>query len=141
MNTFDRELCGRQHDAEARLSMYLRHQRGFNGKFQRRHRIDPYIVDFFCASANLVIEFDDGMHPEVTAYDVVRTAYLEWRGYRVLRFRGDDVMARTAEVLAAIAQALGESTPQGPTASPAVPPHSVRARPADGAQAQRAGVA
>ena len=104
-HTFERELRRTRTEAEARLWLYMRNQRTFDNKFRRQHRIGPYVVDFFCASANLVLEID-GSHLEAETYDLVRTAYLNWRGYRVLRFWNNEVLARTGDVLEVIAQAL-----------------------------------
>lgn len=52
-----------------------------------------YIVDFFCAKANLIIEVDGAQHytPEGVAYDAERTAVLQVLGYAVLRFTNEDV--------------------------------------------------
>jgi very-short-patch-repair endonuclease len=66
----------------------LLRRRGFDGfRFRRQQRIDPYIVDFYCSAAKLVIELDGSQHTEEKniAHDAMRTAYLEGLGYRVLR--------------------------------------------------------
>jgi very-short-patch-repair endonuclease len=58
-------------------------------RFLRQKAFGRYIVDFYCASAKLVIELDGEVHDtiEAQAYDAVRTETLESRGLRVLRFR------------------------------------------------------
>ena len=63
-----------------------------------------YIVDFFCAKANLIIEVDGSQHftPEGMAYDAERTAVLEALGYGVLRFSNEDVERSFDEVCALI---------------------------------------
>ena len=43
-------------------------------KFRRQHPIEPYIVDFYCAEASLVIELDGQSHDDRKAYDDQRTA-------------------------------------------------------------------
>ncbi|HEV2028025.1 MAG TPA: DUF559 domain-containing protein [Candidatus Dormibacteraeota bacterium] len=57
-------------------------------KFRRQHPIGPYIVDFYCPAAHLVLEIsgptDDG--PEWP-----RRAFLERSGYRVMYVSPDDV--------------------------------------------------
>jgi very-short-patch-repair endonuclease len=65
----------------------------------------PYVVDFFCADANLIIEVDGGQHAD-SANDETRTRWLEARGYRVIPFWNNDVLANTEGVLLAILQAL-----------------------------------
>jgi hypothetical protein len=62
----------------------------------------------------LVIELDGGQHLEQSGYDAQRTRVLEQRGYRVLRYWNNDVLARTTDVLADVLRAL-ESTPPQPS--------------------------
>ena len=54
----------------------------------------------------LVIEVDGGIHDLQVEHDQERTAYLNARGYRVLRFRNEAVLADVEGVLAAIVLAL-----------------------------------
>lgn len=65
----------------------------------------PYVVDFFCPDAKLVVEVDGGQHSD-SASDDVRTRWLEARGYRVVRFWNNDVLANTEGMLLAILEAL-----------------------------------
>lgn len=65
----------------------------------------PYVVDFFCADAKLVVEVDGGQHADSKSDDA-RTRWLEARGYRVIRFWNNDVLANTEGVLLAILDAL-----------------------------------
>lgn len=63
--------------------------RRFDGvHFRRQQTIGPYIADFYCASAKLIIELDGGHHTEIRQleYDSARTRWLETNGFRVLRF-------------------------------------------------------
>ena len=64
-------------------------------RFRRQVTMQNYIVDFFCAKANLIIEVDGSQHftPEGIAYDAERTAVLQALGYEVLRFSNEDVCA------------------------------------------------
>ena len=61
--------------------------------FNRQKVIGNYIVDFYCASAKLIIELDGSQHYETQgiSYDRERTAYLERQGLKVLRFSNRDV--------------------------------------------------
>jgi very-short-patch-repair endonuclease len=70
-------------DAERMLWQHLRGGR-LGLKFRRQHPIPPYIADFCCVSAKLVVELDGSQHSEAT--DRERTRYLESQGWRVLRF-------------------------------------------------------
>lgn len=62
-------------------------------RFMRQRIIDGYIVDFYCASAKLVIEIDGAQHyePEALAYDEERTRILNAYGLTVLRFRNSEI--------------------------------------------------
>ena len=86
-------------------------------KFRRQHRIGPYIVDFYCAGAKLVIELDGGQHLDRQAYDFHRTRFLQAQGCRVIRFWNHDVLLQTDAVLEAILVAL-EDQPLTPALSP-----------------------
>ena len=59
----------------------------------RQKVIGPYIVDFYCASAKLVIELDGSQHyeDEHQTRDQVRDEYLHGLGLTVLRFSNLDV--------------------------------------------------
>ena len=62
-------------------------------KIYKQRIIGKFIVDFYCASAKLVIELDGSQHYEAQgiAYDTERSAYLEALGLKVLRFSNWDV--------------------------------------------------
>src|SRR5229473_2581234 len=79
-----RELRITMTDAERRLWSALRGRRLRGFKFRRQHRLGPFIADFVCVEHRLVIEADGGQHAE-SAVDARRTAWLEARGWRVLR--------------------------------------------------------
>jgi len=59
----------------------------------RQKAIGRYIVDFYIASAKIVIELDGSQHYEDTAKhaDEERDAYLQSIGCRVLRYSNADV--------------------------------------------------
>ena len=58
-------------------------------RFRRQVPVGPYIADFCCQRARLVVELDGTQHftEEAQEYDRRRTAFLEAEGYRVLRYR------------------------------------------------------
>jgi very-short-patch-repair endonuclease len=62
-------------------------------KIYKQRIIGRFIVDFYCASAKLVIELDGSQHYEAQglAYDLERSAFLEALGLNVLRFTNRDV--------------------------------------------------
>lgn len=56
---------------------------------------------------HLIIEADGSQHSESTT-DVTRTAWLETRGWRVLRFWNNDIMTNADGVADAILMALSD---------------------------------
>jgi very-short-patch-repair endonuclease len=74
-------------------------------KFRRQQAIGPYVADFFCPSAGVVVELDGGSHNDRQAADRERQDYIESQGCRVIRFNDDDVLAKLDEVVAAIERA------------------------------------
>ena len=62
-------------------------------KIYKQRIIGKFIVDFYCASAKLVIEVDGSQHyePQGMAYDVERSAFLSALGLNVLRFSNRDI--------------------------------------------------
>jgi len=62
-------------------------------QFYRQKIVGKYIVDFYCAKANLVVELDGGQHYSETgkAKDRTRDDVLIKMGIKVLRFSDRDV--------------------------------------------------
>ncbi|MCK6685490.1 MAG: endonuclease domain-containing protein [Thermoanaerobaculia bacterium] len=90
---------GRPTDAERLLWRRLRLRQLEGYKFRRQVPLGPFIVDFLCLEANLVIELDGGQHVEAAGYDRNRTSYLQEQGFRVIRFWNGEVLQRTDEVV------------------------------------------
>ncbi|MBJ3785869.1 endonuclease domain-containing protein [Devosia sediminis] len=91
MNTRPRQLRKNASDAENRLWYVLRN-RGLSGlKFNRQFAVGPYIADFACREAALIVELDGGQHAGNMA-DENRTTFLNAEGYSVLRFWNDEVL-------------------------------------------------
>lgn len=74
--------------------------------FRRQHAIDPFMVDLCVPRKKLVIEIYGGHHLDQDEYDSQRSAYLQNRGYRILRFFNHQVMNQVEDVLSAILEAL-----------------------------------
>jgi len=87
-----RALRAEDTKAEARLWAALRDRRLGGWRWKRQVPQGPYIVDFYCASAALVIELDGGQHADQIDYDERRTAFLNATGLRVLRFWNHQVL-------------------------------------------------
>ena len=93
-------------DAEQKLWRQLRASRFAGHKFKRQAPLGKFVVDFVAPGAKLIIEIDGGQHAEQTQEDAVRTAFLEQKGYRVLRFWNDDVLLRSEGVFDSIYNVL-----------------------------------
>jgi very-short-patch-repair endonuclease len=106
-----RELRGRITEPEALLWQQLRGRRFQDFKFRRQRPLGPYILDFVCLEAGLVIEIDGGQHSEQQTYDQARTALIETQGLTVIRFWNHEVMNETPVVLEKIWQTLQALTP------------------------------
>ena len=76
--------------------------------FRRQVPIGPYIVDFCCLSAKLIVEVDGNQHgtDETQRYDHARTLTLEAQGFRDLRFANEDVNRDIDGVLDTITAAM-----------------------------------
>ena len=108
-----RELRKKSTDAERILWSELRDNRLNGSGFRRQVPIKNYIADFVCHAAKLVVELDGGQHfsEQGETTDAARTAVIEARGFKVLRFSNLDVMTNRAGVLETIAAAVAERAP------------------------------
>ena len=61
--------------------------------------MEPYVVDFYCPQAKLIVEVDGEFHGERQVEDAERTARLESRGYRVIRFQATEILVDLDGVL------------------------------------------
>jgi very-short-patch-repair endonuclease len=92
-------------DAERKLWYALRDRRFANFKFRRQVPIGPFIADFVCFEARLVVEVDGGQHAE-SQYDQRRDRWFATNDFRVLRFWNNEVLANVQGVMTVLAQAL-----------------------------------
>ncbi|TGN83363.1 endonuclease domain-containing protein [Bradyrhizobium yuanmingense] len=97
-------------DAERILWEKLRAGRLNGASFRRQVPIENYIADFICHAAKLVIELDGGQHfsDEGERADARRSAAIEAKGFKVLRFSNLDVMTNRSGVLETIVTAIAE---------------------------------
>jgi very-short-patch-repair endonuclease len=109
--TFARRLRRKQTDAERKLWSRLRDRKLCDGKFRRQHPIGPFVTDFCCMEIGLVIELDGSQHMQQAQADQHRSRYLEQRGYRVLRFWDNEVLANMDAVVDQIVRVMNSPHP------------------------------
>src|SRR5581483_12125281 len=113
-----RGLRRRQTDAEVRLWSRLRSRQLDNLKLRRQVPRGPFVVDFLCDEAMLIVELDGSQHDEQLSKDAQRTAYLEGLGYVVMRVRNYDLLQNTDRVLdhiCAVAHERRKAPSSGPS--------------------------
>ena len=81
-------------------------------KIYRQRVISNFIVDFYCASAKLVIEIDGAQHFEEQgiAHDAERTSVLESLGLLVVRYSNREVDRNFSGVCADLDQLIRRRT-------------------------------
>lgn len=98
LRTFAKSMRHQPTEAEAKLWAMLRQRRFAGYKFRRQLPIGPYIVDFVCLSAKLIVEADGSQHAG-NANDATRDAYLAARGFRLLRVWNNAILAERDSVI------------------------------------------
>ena len=94
--------------AEQKLWEALRGRRLGGAKFVRQLPIGPYIADFACREAKLIVEVDGSTHSEAheLVHDAVRTQFLIGQGWRVIRCWNQDVFENQDGICETILLAL-----------------------------------
>jgi very-short-patch-repair endonuclease len=112
---FARKLRRDMTDAERKLWSLLRNNR-LGVKFRRQVPYGPYILDFYCVKAHLVVELDGSQHytPEGKRQDAERDAYLRSDGLEVLRFLNDEVFTNEEGVEQMIYEKVQGALNKGP---------------------------
>ena len=100
--------------SERKLWLLLRDIEG--APFRKEVAIGDYVFDFACYGARLLIELDGPSHQlaDVQANDKAKEAYAIAQGFRVLRFRNNDVWDRPAWVIAEVRARLDAPHPPAP---------------------------
>jgi very-short-patch-repair endonuclease len=78
--------------------------------FRRQRPILQYIVDFWCKNLNLIIEVDGASHDRdgASERDAVRQKKLEELGFKVIRFRDEEVLEDSDGVVSRIGETIRE---------------------------------
>jgi very-short-patch-repair endonuclease len=105
-----RSLRLRMTDAERKLWFALRDRRFVDFKFRRQVPVGPFIADFICYRARVVIEVDGGQHAE-SSRDAKRDRWFAANDFQVGRFWNNDVLSNLEGVLTALLDALRKRAP------------------------------
>jgi very-short-patch-repair endonuclease len=128
-------------DAEKRLWRRLRRFALQGSHFRRQVPIGPYIADFACMAARLIIELDGSQHNSRVnkLRDDARTLWLERASYCVIRVWNNEIINNMDGVIEKIYAKIFGSLDAAPAplkhqratrvAPAATPPRALRARP------------
>lgn len=67
-------------------------KRQYSFKFRRQYRLDPYVLDFYCAEVGLDVEIDSAWHDGRSEQDAQRDEALAANNKCVLRILAKDVL-------------------------------------------------
>jgi len=102
LHRFAARLRRKTTPAERLLWAWLRGRRRHGFRFHRQHVLGPYIADFYCRQAALVIELDGGYHCTRASRDARRDQFLASAGLTVVRFENGEVLCDPRGVVAKI---------------------------------------
>ena len=90
-------------EAERKLWAHLRRE-ALGVHFRRQVAIGPYVADFLCHQAKIIIELDGSQHLQQQRMkeDAEREGYLRRQGYRVIRFNNNEIAKNLPLVLQSI---------------------------------------
>ena len=114
MSQAARRLRKNMTEAEKLLWSRLRAHRFAGASFRRQAGLGPFVVDFLCPAARLVVEIDGSQHA-ISNTDNARDAFLAEHGYRVVRYWNNEVLGNLEAVLEDLYRHLSEC---GRTPSP-----------------------
>ncbi len=97
--------------AEEIVWQMLRSRRMQGYKFRRQHPLGPYIADFCCIDAKLVIELDGESHVGQRPRDERRDAWMRRHDYEVIRCWNMDVYENLEGLAERIWKLARERTP------------------------------
>ena len=92
-------------DAECKLWFALRDRRFAQFKFRRQVAVGPFIADFVCYDARVIVEVDGGQHAE-SLTDVRRDRWFTANEFLVIRYWNNDVLSNLEGVLISLLEVL-----------------------------------
>jgi very-short-patch-repair endonuclease len=99
-----RELRQDATQAEEILWTHVRRNQRLGIKFKRQYSLHGFVLDFYAPSVKLAIEIDGASHDREFAArrDQIRQQFIEEYGIEFLRFRDEEVLLHTLEVVSKI---------------------------------------
>ena len=73
--------------------------------FRRQQVVHGYFPDFYCHQHELIVELDGGIHELQKEYDAEREEYLRSLGFRIIRFKNEEIQNDLKAVLMKIVEA------------------------------------
>ncbi len=107
-----------QTGAEGVFWYNVRARRLAGSKFRRQYPVGPFIADFVCLEAKLIVELDGGQHAVRQDYDRSRDAVLESKGFRVMRVWNNDLLTNRDGVMDTVVRELQSVDTPSPRPSP-----------------------
>ena len=121
LQPFANKLRKQMTKSEACLWKYALKARKMKGyQFRRQRPVLNYIADFMCKELKLIIELDGITHnsEEAAAKDDRRTEALERIGFKVIRFRDEEVLRNMRGVIQKIEMVIKEIEKVHPLSPP-----------------------
>ncbi|MDO9260382.1 MAG: DUF559 domain-containing protein, partial [Flavobacteriaceae bacterium] len=100
-----KEMRANPTQAEALLWGQLK-SKNLDFQYRQQHLIGDFIVDFVCLSKRLIIEVDGKIHDFQVEKDEERTKILEDKGYKIIRFKNEEVIGEIDKVISKIEKEL-----------------------------------
>jgi 5-methyltetrahydrofolate--homocysteine methyltransferase len=87
--------------AEELLWERLKEKRLEGHRFRRQHGIGQYVVDFYHSLSMTIVELDGSIHDESETIenDQWRESFLKENGYKIIRFRNEEIYTDIDSVL------------------------------------------
>jgi len=102
---FAKKLRREMTHAEKILWVHLRTNKLNGLHFRRQQIVFGYFADFYCHQHALIVELDGGIHETQKEYDAERERHLKEHGFRILRFKNEEVERDLNGVLRKILEA------------------------------------
>ncbi len=107
-----KELRKESTPTEKMLWERLRNRQLGGFKFRRQSPMGRVIADFYCAECKLIVVIDGEIHDFQITAEEQRTKEIESFGYRVIRFRNEEVKKDLYSVLNSILEACRLPSPR-----------------------------